>query len=218
MQPHTACSTLLTALLFSQNAITLEDGSNLGELVKEGSTYTSLRHLKTPPPVMSIVQRTLNALQYTDVGKPVMLAVDNYNALFGGSEFLVYPHAKHRRHLGAHELKLCRWIRDMSQPMVNGVRVHATSTRAGVSPRVPIHLVVPLDARRRVPNMDLEEAAQTLMHYQYLEVSEHTDESASGLLFLAGGDAERFRDLAINFSDDPFADKEAEQEDDQQVL
>jgi hypothetical protein len=46
-----------------QNAITLEDGSNLGELVKEGATYTSLRHLKSPPPVMHIMQRTLHALQ-----------------------------------------------------------------------------------------------------------------------------------------------------------
>jgi hypothetical protein len=76
-------------------------------------------------------------LQYTDVGTPVLLAVDNYNALYGGSEFLVYPHAKHRRHLGAHELKLCRWMREMRQPMVNGVRVHATSTRAGVRASPP---------------------------------------------------------------------------------
>jgi len=93
---------------------------------------------------------------------PVLVAVDELNALSGWSEYHQVTGPRSNKRLCAAQLRVAAAVRDFQRPMAGqGMRLGATSATVGVSPKV--HLAdCPAAARRAVPRLSREEATAVL--------------------------------------------------------
>jgi len=194
---HAAHATLLAG-------ITLKDGTNLGELVESGARQST--DTGGSVDVTGAALQVLEALQNEDLGVPVLLAMDDYNCLFGGTEFMEVPSLRHSRLYGAQELRLTLALRDMSVAPKHGARVVATSQSIGASKKVGLQ-GVPLEARRRVPLLDYNEIAQYITH---LRATGRTDcpsepSEVSRYQFLSGGSISALRTFVLAFGSSDVA-------------
>jgi hypothetical protein len=122
---------------------------------------------------------------------PVLFAVDELNALSGWSEYHAVTGPRSRLRLEAGALRITAVARRLDAPLVRGVRVGATSTTAGVSPRV--HLAgLPDDPegtlRRAAPRYCDHETHLMLQHYNSYGMTPglfEADEEAVGEASLA---------------------------------
>jgi hypothetical protein len=97
---------------------------------------------------------------------PVLIAVDELNALSGFSEYHQVTGPKSRTRLEAGALRIAAAVRSFQgAPLARGARVGATSANAGVSPRVHLADVGGVTVRRAVPRLSEAEMRALLAHY-----------------------------------------------------
>ncbi len=131
-------------------------GATLRALVAQGTASNA-----SPAVAVDAALSMLDELaRVSDV--PVLIAVDELNALWGWSEYHQVTGPRSRRRLTAAELRISAALRAFdAPPMARGVRLGATSATAGVSPRVHVGALPP-GARRAVPRFSRDEA-QTML-------------------------------------------------------
>lgn len=133
-------------------------------------------------------------LALDDPGVKVLLAVDDYNALYHRTEFGEAIHPLHRRLLRPEELRLAAGFRLLEQPAPRrGLAIAAPTHGAGL----PADLAVPLPRRSRVhvPRFDLHEVQALASYYGAADIltCPPDDDAVARGLFLSNGNARELR-------------------------
>eukprot|EP00887_Chlorella_sp_A99_P004908 scaffold4.g4908.t1 len=130
---------------------------------------------------------------------PVLLAVDDYNALFAPTGYHESMHSFYRRPIAPDELRLARAFRLLEQPRpARGATLAAPTLGQSLSDK--IHIPRPKGSRFPVPRYDLSEVAATA---EYLRATRSvgggdplSEDALRKALFLTNGNAKELRQYA----------------------
>lgn len=174
----------LRALRTRDGSQTLHDLAAEGLATTDGSAAVSA--------TLDLKDELLNL--ESDNGTRVLLAVDDYNALYHRTEFGEAVHPLYRRPLRPDELRLVAGFRLMEQSAPKrGLVVTAPTNGAGL----PLDLAVPLPkgSRVAVPRLSLPETQTMAAYYHAADVvaDEPEDETVRRAFFLSNGNGRELR-------------------------
>lgn len=173
----------------SAGQLGLGEASSLADVVRAGLES----HARAVPAALLLCSELLRVTE-----KPVLVCVDDYNALFGLTDYYEALSVNYAARIPAHYLRMVaafRWLEH--PPLANGAVVCGTSTNVGV--RHDLEVPNPRGVAFEIGPYDRDEVDQVVRHYSeagVFDVPATSRQMLNGLQHLTRGRGASLRELA----------------------